>query len=104
MKIVFFFICIYYKLYEILWIYRFYLLVIKIYVGCILYLRILLFYFYFEFLLKKMCIRFIIDFIGLRYLIGVFYINFKLLWEFLIKLIVSYVVGLDKIVFWELYR
>lgn len=42
--------------------------------------------------------------VPLRYLIGALHINFKLLWEPLTKLIASHAAGLDKTVFWELYR
>lgn len=37
-------------------------------------------------------------------MIGALHINFKLLWEPLTKLIASHAAGLDKTVFWELYR
>ncbi|XP_078326712.1 small subunit processome component 20 homolog isoform X1 [Crassostrea virginica] len=42
--------------------------------------------------------------VPLRYLIGALHISFKLLWEPLTKLIASHEAGLDKTVFWELYR
>ena len=40
----------------------------------------------------------------MKYLIGALHISFKLLWEPLTKLIASHEAGLDKTVFWELYR
>ncbi|XP_061192168.1 small subunit processome component 20 homolog [Saccostrea echinata] len=42
--------------------------------------------------------------VPLRYLIGSLHIGFKLLWDPVTKLIASHAVGLDKTVFWDLYR
>ena len=42
--------------------------------------------------------------VPLKYLFGALHISFKLLWEPLTKLIASHEAGLDKTVFWELYR
>lgn len=42
--------------------------------------------------------------VPLKYLIGALHIKFKLLWEPITKLIASHAVGLDKTVFWDLYR
>lgn len=101
----FFYTCTHHKPYETSWIYRFHPLIIKTHIGCILCLKILLFYSYLEFSLKK-CVQdsSLTLQVPLRYLIGALHINFKLLWEPLTKLIASHAAGLDKTVFWELYR
>lgn len=77
---------------------------IKTHVGCILYLKIF-FFFTLNFHFKK-CVQdsSLTLQVPLRYLIGALHINFKLLWEPLTKLIASHAAGLDKTVFWELYR
>ncbi|XP_055709541.1 small subunit processome component 20 homolog [Phlebotomus papatasi] len=41
---------------------------------------------------------------GLKYLLGVLYINFKLLWEPTIEYIASYALNSDRKIFWKIYK